>query len=115
VNTPEWREAEIPAANGHATAAAIADAYRVFLDGGERAGKPLLSAAGTDRIRQGQGAGVDLVLSIGMAGLDSSSGWASSSVDPSGPTDRTRSRSGTTAMAARTGWSILRLASPLAT
>ncbi len=69
-NTPAWREAEIPAANGHATAAAIAGAYQVYLDGGERSGKRLLSAEGTERIRQGQGPGADRVLGAGMAGLE---------------------------------------------
>ena len=34
VNSPEWRAAEIPSANGHATARAVAAIYAAFLAGG---------------------------------------------------------------------------------
>jgi CubicO group peptidase (beta-lactamase class C family) len=34
VNTPEWRLGEVPSANGHATARAVASVYAAFLAGG---------------------------------------------------------------------------------
>ena len=37
-NTREWRKAEIPAANGHGSARAIAKFYGVLANGGERNG-----------------------------------------------------------------------------
>jgi CubicO group peptidase (beta-lactamase class C family) len=66
-NSPWWRAAEIPAANGHATARAVASLFGAFACGGTAGGQRLLSAAQADRVREGQGSGVDLV--IGDAGL----------------------------------------------
>ena len=66
-NADWWRAAEIPAANGHATARAVAALYGAFAQGGVAGGQRLLSAAGAERVREGQGPCVDLVL--GDAGL----------------------------------------------
>jgi CubicO group peptidase (beta-lactamase class C family) len=68
-NTDEWRRAEIPAANGHGTARALATIYGLLAGGGELGGVRLLSAEGVDRAREGQGRCLDLVL--GAAGVES--------------------------------------------
>jgi CubicO group peptidase (beta-lactamase class C family) len=67
-NGEAWRRAEIPAANGHATATALATVYAVMAQGGTHAGTRLLSAEATERIRAGQGRSVDLVLGLGNGG-----------------------------------------------
>src|SRR5262249_14966199 len=64
-----WRRAEIPAANGHATAPALAAVYAVMAQGGEHNGTKLLTPEAAERLREGQGRGPDLVLSAG-AGVD---------------------------------------------
>jgi CubicO group peptidase (beta-lactamase class C family) len=66
-NADYWRAAQIPAANGHATARAVATLYGAFAHGGVAGGQRLLSASQVERAREGQGSGVDLV--IGDAGL----------------------------------------------
>jgi CubicO group peptidase (beta-lactamase class C family) len=66
-NADFWRAAEIPAANGHATARGVAALYGAFAHGGVAGGQRLLSAAQAERAREGQGPCVDLV--IGEAGL----------------------------------------------
>jgi CubicO group peptidase (beta-lactamase class C family) len=68
-NTAAWRSAEIPAANGHGTARGLATVYAVVAGGGEHDGVRLLSPEGVERIREGQGRGVDLLLGAGMAGV----------------------------------------------
>ena len=73
-NAESWRRAEIPAANGHATARALATVYAVLAQGGDHAGTRLLSATAAERIREGQGRAVDLVLGVGNAGLPNE--WA---------------------------------------
>jgi CubicO group peptidase (beta-lactamase class C family) len=73
-NADAWRRAEIPAANGHATATGLAAVYAVLAQGGEHAGIRLLSPEAAERIREGQGRGVDLVLGVGNAGLPNE--WA---------------------------------------
>jgi CubicO group peptidase (beta-lactamase class C family) len=67
--TDQWRRAEIPAANGHATARGLAMMYSALANGGEHAGVRLLSPDAVARARQGQGATVDVVLGIGTGGL----------------------------------------------
>lgn len=62
--TRDWRAAEIPAANGHGNARAIATIHAVLANGGVSGGKRILSEAGcrlalTDRIE-----GIDLVLGV---------------------------------------------------
>ena len=73
-NADAWRRAEIPAANGHATATGLATVYAVLAQEGEHAGVRLLSPEAAERIREGQGRGVDLVLGLGNAGLPNE--WA---------------------------------------
>ena len=73
-NAEAWRRAEIPAANGHATARALATVYAVLAQGGDHAGTRLLSATAAERMREGQGRAVDLVLGVGNAGLPNE--WA---------------------------------------
>ena len=66
-NTPEWRAAEIPAANGHGTARAVAALYGVFAGRGTYDGHRVLSPEAAERVREGQGSRRDLVLGAGFA------------------------------------------------
>ena len=43
MNTREWREAEIPSANGHGTAESLAKLFGILSSGGERDGKRIIS------------------------------------------------------------------------
>ncbi|WP_129311148.1 serine hydrolase domain-containing protein [Streptomyces sp. L2] len=65
-NTPEWRAAEIPAANGHGTARAVAALYGVFAGRGSYGGRRILSPEAAERVREGQGGCRDLVLGAGF-------------------------------------------------
>lgn len=65
-NTPEWRAAEIPAANGHGTARAVAALYGVFAGRGTLNGRRVLSPEAAERVREGQGSCRDLVLGAGF-------------------------------------------------
>ncbi|MDT0481807.1 serine hydrolase domain-containing protein [Streptomyces doebereineriae] len=67
-NTPEWRAAEIPAANGHGTARAVTALYGIFAGRGAHDGHRVLSPEAAERVRESQGRCRDLVLG---AGLDS--------------------------------------------
>ncbi|GII03358.1 serine hydrolase domain-containing protein [Planobispora takensis] len=67
-NEPAWRRAEVPAANGHGTARAVAALYGVMACGGSWDGRRLLSPEAVERARQGQGPCVDLVLGAGFGG-----------------------------------------------
>ena len=60
----DWRRAEIPAANGHGNARAVALIQAAVANGGEVAGTKLLSAAGCSRIFEEQINGTDLVLGV---------------------------------------------------
>ena len=62
VNTREWRAAELPAANGHSNARAMARLYAMLANGGELDGVRLLSPAAIENARTEQSAGVDVVL-----------------------------------------------------
>ncbi|MFF9457506.1 serine hydrolase domain-containing protein [Streptomyces flaveolus] len=66
-NTAAWRAAEIPAANGHGTARAVAALYGIFAGRGSYGGRRLLSPEAAERVREGQGACRDLVLGAGFA------------------------------------------------
>lgn len=66
--TPEWRAAEIPAANGHGTARAVAALYGVFAGRGSHGGHRVLSPEAAERVREGQGACRDLVIGAGFEG-----------------------------------------------
>ncbi|MGW0712666.1 serine hydrolase domain-containing protein [Streptomyces sp. NPDC002643] len=65
-NTAEWRAAEVPAANGHGTARAVAALYGVLALGGTWAGRRVLSPEAAERVREGQGVCRDLVLGAGF-------------------------------------------------
>ncbi|CAL9610130.1 serine hydrolase domain-containing protein [Streptomyces sp. enrichment culture] len=65
-NTAAWRAAEIPAANGHGTARAVADLYGLLMGRDPREGRRLLSAGAAERVREGQGSCRDLVLGAGF-------------------------------------------------
>ncbi|MEW2625883.1 serine hydrolase domain-containing protein [Streptomyces sp. NPDC048106] len=67
-NTPEWRAAEVPAGNGHGTARAVAALYGVFAGRGSFGGRRILSPTAAERVREGQGSCVDLVLGAGLGG-----------------------------------------------
>ncbi|MFH8757795.1 serine hydrolase domain-containing protein [Streptomyces atroolivaceus] len=66
-NTPEWRAAEIPAANGHGTARAVAALYGILAGRGSLGGRRILSEEAAERVREGQGSCRDLVLGAGFA------------------------------------------------
>ncbi|MCM2415161.1 serine hydrolase domain-containing protein [Streptomyces sp. RKAG290] len=89
-NTPEWRAAEIPAANGHGTARAVAALYGIFAGRGSFGGRRILSEEAVERVREGQGRCRDLVLGEGL-GRDSEIGlglWLSGPDGGYGPNPR---------------------------
>ncbi|MFF3315878.1 serine hydrolase domain-containing protein [Streptomyces sp. NPDC003035] len=65
-NSPEWRAAEVPAANGHGTARAVAQLYGIFAGRGRSGERRILSESAAERAREGQGACRDLVLGAGF-------------------------------------------------
>ncbi|MFI6492977.1 serine hydrolase domain-containing protein [Streptomyces sp. NPDC050564] len=65
-NTPQWRAAEIPAANGHGTARAVAALYAIFARRGAYGSRQVLSPEAAERVREGQGSCRDLVLGAGF-------------------------------------------------
>ncbi|WAL69381.1 serine hydrolase [Amycolatopsis cynarae] len=65
-NSPRWRAARLPAANGHGTARAIAALYGIFAGNGRCDGRRILSPEATERVREGQGACRDLILGAGF-------------------------------------------------
>ena len=64
VNTRTWRAAEIPAANGHASARGVARVYAALARGGELDGIRLLEPATTDRAIEEQSRGRDTILTL---------------------------------------------------
>lgn len=64
VNTREWRAAELPAANGHTNARALARLYGALARGGEIDRVQLLSADGVEAAAREQVAGTDCVLDM---------------------------------------------------
>ena len=62
--TPEWRQAEIGAANGHGNARSVARAQAVVANGGEVDGIRLLSPETIELIFEEQSNGTDLVLGL---------------------------------------------------
>ena len=62
VNTREWRAAEIPSANGHGNARALARVYGALARGGELDGVRVLSQEAIDRAIVEQSDGLDAVL-----------------------------------------------------
>ncbi|MFI9542414.1 serine hydrolase domain-containing protein [Streptomyces sp. NPDC052016] len=89
-NSAEWRAAEIPAANGHGTARAVAALYAILAGRGSHAGRRVLSAEAAERVREGQGSCRDLVLGAGLA-RDTEIGlglWLSGPTGSYGPNPR---------------------------
>lgn len=64
VNTRAWRAAEIPAANGHASARGVARVYAALARGGELDGVRLLTPATIERATEEQSRGRDAVLTL---------------------------------------------------
>ena len=62
--TPEWRQADIGAANGHGNARSVARVQSVITNGGAVDGVQLLSEKTIDLIFQEQASGVDQVLMV---------------------------------------------------
>jgi CubicO group peptidase (beta-lactamase class C family) len=62
--TPEWRQADIGAANGHGNARSVARIQSIIANGGEVDGIRLMSPATIDRIFEVQASGIDQVLMI---------------------------------------------------
>lgn len=62
VNTRAWRAAEIPAANGHGTARALARVYGALARGGDLDGVHVLGPAGIEGAIAEQAFGIDAVL-----------------------------------------------------
>jgi CubicO group peptidase (beta-lactamase class C family) len=60
-NTPQWRAAEVPATNGHASAVGVARLAALLAGGGELDGKRLLSAELVEQAGQAQTSGLDVV------------------------------------------------------
>ena len=63
-NSREWRAAEIPAANGHGTAAALARVYAALSVGGDLDGVHVLSPEVIEKARTEQSLGRDAVLQL---------------------------------------------------
>ncbi|MCF2534718.1 beta-lactamase family protein [Streptomyces sp. FB2] len=88
--TAAWRAAEIPAANGHGTARAVATLYGILAGGGSYGGLRFLSPEAAERVREGQGSCRDLVLGAGL-GHDTEIGlglWLSGAGGSYGPNPR---------------------------
>ena len=66
VNTREWRAAEIPAANGHANARAVARLYGALARGGELDGVQVLRPETIERATVEQASGPDEVLGLNL-------------------------------------------------
>jgi len=65
-DTPEWRQAELPAANGHGNARSVVRAQTAMANGGKAFGAELLSAASAKRALEEQINGPDKVLMLPM-------------------------------------------------
>ena len=63
-NTAQWRRAEMPALNGHASADAIARIYAMLANGGTFARRRLLSPATIERMTQVRSDRMDLTLGM---------------------------------------------------
>ncbi len=64
VNTPQWRKAEIPAANAHTTARHLARVYGAVSRGGEVDGVRVLTPVSIERAHTEQARGPDAVLGV---------------------------------------------------
>jgi CubicO group peptidase (beta-lactamase class C family) len=66
-NQDEWRRMELPSANGHATAEALARLMGALADGGRRAGREILTPATIAEMARERIRGQDLVLPFVMS------------------------------------------------
>src|SRR5271154_235094 len=66
VNSRAWRGAEVPAANGHTNARALARFYGALSRGGELDGVRILSPAQIERCLTEQSSGIDAVANVPM-------------------------------------------------
>jgi len=66
VNTRDWRAAEIPAANGHSNARAVARLYGALARGGELDGVRVLSLEAIERATEEQAKGCDEVMGLNL-------------------------------------------------
>ena len=66
IATPAWRQAEIPAVNGHGNARSIVRAQTAIANSGKAFGVQLLSAAGCLKALEEQISGIDLVLGVDL-------------------------------------------------
>ena len=63
-NEPDWRSAEIPSANGHATARSLAQLYSALASNGEINGRSVAKKTTISKAISAQMEGIDAVLSI---------------------------------------------------
>lgn len=87
----QWRRIEIPSANGHATALAVARLYELYATGGEISGERILSPGGFAALTQERFKGADLVLPFDV---DWRTGIMANSNRFYGPNDDTFGHSG---------------------
>jgi CubicO group peptidase (beta-lactamase class C family) len=66
INSAAWRRAEVPAANGHTNARALARFYGALARGGEVDGVRILSSAQIERCYVEESNGLDAVLGVPM-------------------------------------------------
>ena len=64
INSREWRGAEVPAANGHATARSLAALYGALASGGKANGYTVLTPESIKRAHTEQAIGPDVVLGV---------------------------------------------------
>lgn len=104
-NTPEWRAAEIPAANGHGTARAVTALYGIFAGRGAHGGHRVLSPRPPSASARAR-AGAATWCWARDSAARRSSGSACGSADRTARTARIRGPSGMTASADRAVWPI---------
>jgi CubicO group peptidase (beta-lactamase class C family) len=86
-----WRAAELPAANGHATAAALARIYAMLARGGELGGRRFLSPAVLAEATRERVSSTDLVLQVPMPWA---AGWMLNDLGIYGPNPRSFAHAG---------------------
>jgi CubicO group peptidase (beta-lactamase class C family) len=86
-----WRVAEIPAANGHASAAGLARIYGMLARGGEQDGRRFLSRETLAQATRERVQGTDLVLQVPMQWA---AGWMLNGLGIYGPNEHTFAHAG---------------------
>jgi CubicO group peptidase (beta-lactamase class C family) len=90
-NTRAWRAAEVPAGNGHASAAALSRIYGALADGGAVDGQRLISTEGIARMTEVQTGRADLLLGFEPCWA---MGFATNKIGVYGPNPRSFGHSG---------------------